>query len=251
LFLNLIYTKCEYKRKKERNGAIFIPKNEKNVLELHKNWAYGIKACNFTSELLCIKKRFSIMTKSLNIKSAALIRRIIDFHQEKSQAISLTKLYQLMYLIDFGHYALHGEVVSHFEYLRHGSELIPIGAAEYIQLAESKTTNTVSEPAVTYATANTLSDTALEVIEKTLTRLCEVSEAEIRRIIGYHHTWHFPSDDKILKLDKAVVCDFEWLDYFSHERTREDYEEDEALRRSLENNEKINEIMRRIQKIKI
>jgi len=161
-------------------------------------------------------------------------------------------LYQLLYLIDFGHYALYGEAVSELEYLRHGRELIAVGAADYIQLAESKATNIVSEPAVTYETPhNTLSDTVLEVIEKTLTRLCEESEAEISRIIGYHHTWHFPSDDKILKLDKAVVCDFEWLDYFSHERTREDYEEDEALRRRLENNEKINKTLERLGKIKV
>ena len=222
------------------------------MLELHKNWAYGIKACNFTSELLCIKKRFSIMTKSLNTKSAALIRRIIDFHQEKSQAIRLTKLYQLLYLIDFGHYALHGEAVSELEYLRHGSELIPIGAAEYIQLAESKATNIANEPAVIYETAaNTLSDTALEVIDKTLTRLCEVSEEEIGRIVGYHHTWHFPSDDKILKLDKAVICDFEWLDYFSHEKTREEYEQLEELRRKLENSERMKALEARLKRVKV
>jgi len=164
--------------------------------------------------------------------------------------MSLTKLYQLMYLIDFGHYALHGEAVSESEYLRHGRELIPIGAAEHIQLAESKATNIVSEPAVTYVNPNTLSDTALEVIEKTLARLCEVSEEEIGRTIYYHPTWII-SKGKIIDIKNAENCDFEWLDYFSHERTREDYEEDEALRRSLENNEKINEIMRRIQKIKI
>jgi len=141
-------------------------------------------------------------TQFNNKKSTTLIRRIIDFHQEKSQAISLTKLYQLLYLIDFGHYALHGEAVSELEYWRHGRELVAIGAAEYIQLAESKATNIVSEPAVTYATPhNTLSDTALEVIEKTLTRLCEVSEEEIRRIIYYHHTWAFARGGKILKID--------------------------------------------------
>lgn len=189
------------------------------------------------------------MTQSHHTKSAILIRQIIDFHQEKSQALSLTKLYQLLYLIDFGHYALHGEAVSELEYWRHGRELIPIGAAEYIQLASM--TNEVSEPAIIYATTNNiLSDTALEVMDKTLTRLCEVSEEEIGRIIYYHPTW-IVSKGKIINIKNAVNCDFEWLDYFSHERTREDYEEDEALRRSLENNEKINEIMRRIQKIKI
>jgi len=222
------------------------------VLELHKNWAYGIKACNFTSELLCIKKRFSIMTKSHNTKSAALIQRIIDFHQEKSQAISLTKLYQLLYLIDFGHYALRGEAVSEFEYLRHGRELIAIGAAEYIQLAESKATNIVSEPAATYATPhNTLSDTALEVIEKTLTRLCEVSEAEIGRIIGYHHTWNFARGGKMLDVKWAKSCDFEWVDYFSHEKDREEYELLERERRAIEGNENITRIMDELNKIKV
>lgn len=189
------------------------------------------------------------MTQSNHTKSAVLIRRIIDFHQEKSQALSLTKLYQLLYLIDFGHYALHGEAVSDFEYLRHGRELIPLGAAEYIQLTESDTTNTVNEPAVIYQTPHTLSDTALEVIEKTLRRLCEVSEEEISRTIGYQHPWIFARGGKILKIENAVVCDFEWLDYFSHERTREDYEEDEALRRSLENSDRMKALEERLKRI--
>jgi len=192
------------------------------------------------------------MTKSHHTKSAALIRRIIDFHQEKSQAISLTKLYQLLYLIDFGYYALHGEAVSHFEYLRHGRELIAVGAAEHIQLAESKATNVVSEPAVTYATANDiLSDIALEVIEKTLTRLCEVSEEEISRIIGYHHSWNFARGGKILDYKWAKSCDFEWLDYFSHEKDREEYELLERERRAIEGNENITRIMEELNKIKV
>lgn len=192
------------------------------------------------------------MTKSHNQKSATLIRRIIDFHQEKSQAISLTKLYQLLYLIDFGHYALHGEAVSHFEYLRHGRELIPIGVAAYIQLAESKAANIANEPAVIYETPNnTISDTALEVIEKTMARLCEVSEEEISRMISYHHPWIFARGGKMLKIENAVVCDFEWLDYFSHERTREDYEEDEALRRSLENSERMKTLEARLKQVNI
>jgi len=191
------------------------------------------------------------MTKSLNTKSAALVRRIIDFHQEKSQALSLTKLYQLLYLIDFGHYALHGKAVSALEYWRYGQELIPLGAAAYIQIT-FKTTNEVNEPATTYTTANnTLSDTALEVIEKTLTRLCEVSEEEIRRIIGYHHTWIFARGGKMLKIEDAVFCDFEYLEYFSHERTREDYEEDEALRRSLENSDRMKALEERLKQLSV
>jgi|GEM_PF-2798463 len=191
------------------------------------------------------------MTKSLNTKSAALIRRIIDFHQEKSQALSLTKLYQLLYLIDFGHYALHGKAVSALEYWRYGQELIPVGAAEYIQIT-FKTTNEVNEPATTYTTANnTLSDTALEVIEKTLTRLCEVSEEEIRRIIGYHHTWIFARGGKILNYKWAESCDFEWLDYFSHGKDREEYELLERERRAIEGNENITEIMEELNNIKV
>ena len=63
------------------------------------------------------------MAASLNTQSAALIDRIINFHAQQSQEISLTKLYQLLYLIDFGHCALHGVAVSHFEYFGHKNEL--------------------------------------------------------------------------------------------------------------------------------
>ena len=165
--------------------------------------------------------------------------------------MSLTKLYQLLYLIDFGHYAIYGEAVSELEYWRHGRELIPIGAAEYIQLA-SKMTNEVSEPTVIYETPkSTLPDTALEVTEKTLTRLCEVSEAEIRRTIGYHHTWNFARGGKMVDYKWAKSCDFEWLEYFSHERTREDYEQLERERRAIEGNENITRIMEELNKIKI
>lgn len=189
-----------------------------------------------------------------NTKAKALIHHIIQYFDYKSDSITLTKLYQLLYLIDFGHYALHGDAVSDLDYLKYNASLFAIGAESYIKFPQPEhSVLELKEPVTSYDASNistNFKETTLDIIQKTLHFFNDYSTKHIAKIIAYHPSWVLTQSGDILSYHLASHCDFECLGYYANEKTNEDIDELKKERLTLENNETIKSLMARIQKIK-
>lgn len=196
------------------------------------------------------------------IKIKALVSIIINSCQKEYYGIPLSKLYKILYFIDFGHYAKYNEPVSDFEYLRFKFGPVPKGLNDYLNLLEDeklidrrkKQTNYgehdifelyPDKGVVSYSFTEEETDT----IDKTLEFFKDKSGANASRKTHYQSPWITTKNGEIIPFDLAKYCDFEWLGYTYDGKSSEELQEIKHDREMFQNSERLRGLMNKIQKL--
>ncbi|MEM7659060.1 MAG: Panacea domain-containing protein [Bacteroidota bacterium] len=195
-------------------------------------------------------------------KVTSLVQQIVASCQQESFGLSLTKLYKILYFIDFGHYALYHQPVSNFEYLRFKFGPVPKGLHDYLTLLEEekvidrrKVSNPYGEHEVfelypdVHQAEYPFSPQESETIEKTLREFKQKSATTASRETHYQSPWITTSQGEIIPYDLAKYCDFSWLGYLADDKTMEEVQEIKGTRDMLRNDEEFQDLWEQIQNL--
>lgn len=177
-------------------------------------------------------------------KIKALLLFITDQFNNRSEASS-TKLNKAFYFIDFGHYALHGETITDFEYKKQKFGPIAYGLPDHLNALEidqvlNKTRVQFSlgiEPRATYIPLVQVPNLEeyftfeeIDTIRRTVDALKDRSANKDSIASHYHNSWITGKIWDTIPLEYAKSCEFPWLNYYGSDENRDDYEETQRLR---------------------
>lgn len=192
-------------------------------------------------------------------KIKSLILHLVEQCQEEETGFSLTKLYKLLYFIDFGHMALHDSTVSGLDYLKFKFGPVPRGLRDYITLLEGEKLLEQRE-AISHLFAYTVyetdqkeslngfdfSATEKQTIARTLETFREKKAKQLSEESHYQQAWVTTPNGEIIPAEKAKNCDFPWLGYYKDGKTPEDHAETEHYRELFKNSDKLKGLLNKI-----
>lgn len=193
-------------------------------------------------------------------KIKSLILHLVEQCQHEEAGISLTKLYKLLYFIDFGHKATQGSTVSGLDYLKFKFGPVPRGLKDYITLLEGEKLLEHRE-AISHLYAYTVYETDQQdnlknydfseaeklTIAKTLDTFKGKKAKNLSEESHYHQAWVTTENGEIIPTEKAGTCDFPWLGYYKDGKTPEDHAETERYRDMFRNSDRLKGLMNKIQ----
>lgn len=195
-------------------------------------------------------------------KVEELILKIISFLQKTSFGASKTKIYKLMYFLDFGNYATTGSSITQLPYLKFKFGPVPLGIHTLLEAMEDNDLLRIKKVSdyygnhLVYETQESANkyfkfdwqEQELSAIKKTLVYFKEFSASQISKESHHQYAWVCAKNAKIISYEDAKFADYEWLDYY-HNKSKDDFQEDQKTRQILNENDEIDELMASIQKL--
>lgn len=195
-------------------------------------------------------------------KVEELIIKIISFLQKTSFGASKTKIYKLMYFLDFGSYATTGNAITQLPYLKFKFGSVPLGvhtlldAMEENELLRIKKISDHYGNHVVYEIQKAVNEYSkfdwqekeLDIIGKTLSYFRDFSASQISKESHHQYAWVRANNAKVISYEDAKFADYEWLNYY-YDKSKEDFQEDQKTRQMVNESDEIDELMASIQKL--
>ncbi|MEM1320892.1 MAG: Panacea domain-containing protein [Bacteroidota bacterium] len=190
-----------------------------------------------------------------------VILHLIAFYQSESKGISITKLYKLLYFIDFGHYALNQSSITKLNYLKFKYGPVPFGVDTLLKSMEENgllNKQWISDSydghylfkaeQKDYLKGLDLNEKEQATIEKTARAFLDSSATEASEETHYHYSWLSTDNGKIIAYETAQHCDFPWLGYYNN-KSEEEFKEIQNSRNTIKKSPTINKLFDKIQKL--
>ncbi|MEM1325762.1 MAG: Panacea domain-containing protein [Bacteroidota bacterium] len=200
-----------------------------------------------------------MMTDIQKQKIEQLLIHLIHALQDSKAGVTKTKLYKLLYFLDFGHYAKYDRSITNLSYLKFRFGPVPMGVDTLLKLMEEnewiqrqwKSDRYDGHSIYKSSTVNPSNDwsaTEKETIEATIQHFKNTYAFQVSRETHHHYSWISTDNGKIIDYEKSKFCDFEWLDYF-YNKTKEEYLEDQQTRKLLDESEEMDQLMNSLQNL--
>lgn len=202
------------------------------------------------------------MTDIQKQKIEQLLIHLIEALQDTKAGITKTKLYKLLYFLDFGHYAKYDHSITELSYLKFRFGPVPIGVDTLLKLMEENDMIMRQWKSDKYdghsiykvskqKQSNRFEDWDGEekkVIDATIHYFKNTYAFQASRETHHHYSWISTENGKVINYEKSKFCDFEWLNYF-YDKTKEEYMEDKKTRQLLDESEEIDQLMNSLQNL--
>ncbi len=208
-------------------------------------------------ELLQLKKDVNTAIETNN-RIPQLLHYLIDHFEKIENPLSKNELQGLVYLIDFGHYALYEQSITGFTYQKTSDSPFAVRIEEALKELEEKgilmfnsTTSgdvLVSRKPARFFKSLHLSKTEKDTIQKALAYFEDKEDLDFFKEIQYHFAWIAPKVGEIIAYEKAKFCDFEWLDYF-YDKSKKEFEELKQSREAWNQDADIQDVLTQIKNL--
>ncbi len=208
-------------------------------------------------ELQQLKKDVNIAIK-INQKNRLLLQYLIGYFKGVEKVINTNQFNALLYLIDFGHYALHEKSITEFTYQKNESNsfpvpleleevLVPLYNKVVFKSRDSNGTDSILsvEKSPSFGSLY-LTKEERETINKTLNYFQDKDDFE--KEARYHYSWVSTKLNEGISYEKARFCDFRWLGYF-YDKTQEEFDEINRSREEWSEDKDIGDLLKQIQKL--
>ncbi|MGB1241854.1 MAG: type II toxin-antitoxin system antitoxin SocA domain-containing protein [Chitinophagales bacterium] len=208
-------------------------------------------------ELQRLKKDVNRTIKA-HQKIPQLLQYLIGYFKGIEEALNTHQLNALLYLIDFGHYALYEKSITGFTYQKSSAYPFSPNLKDLLKLLKNKEILTKIkvdgdkfilnvENAPSFKKLR-LSKQEKKTIKKTLNYFEELDDFDFSKEIQYHYSWFSTDNGEVMDYEKSKHCTFEWLDYYQ-DNDKEAYEEAKETRKLLSQNDEINDLFKQIQNL--
>ena len=193
-------------------------------------------------------------------KIVQLILYVIKTCEKEWTGITIMKLYKILYFIDFGFYATQGKSITNLNYLRFTYGPVPMGLNDYLKIMEDNgdidkkdIMTEKGEKTVYIAMKNgklkpsLFPESEIELINVTLEALKNQFAKTASIKTHYHHSWITTNKGEIIPYETSKFCDFEWLNYYSQDKNKQDFKEVESTRKLFRSSDRLQGLMAQVQ----
>lgn len=231
------------------------------VLRYAFQWK-SFECCNLGPGNSVFNKKITLTQQKVE-KVEVLLEYIVRGLQESVRGVNLTKLYKLLYFVDFGAFATTGKPIAGLDYLRFQFGPVPIGVRDILSYMveagkmKTETRNSKYGNHDVYETINPSNEqlndlyepAELVVVNQALDYFTSSYAKQLSQETHFHASWVLTQPYKIIPYELAKSCDFDFLGYYKS-GNKEDYLETQSTRRTIKNSSALQDLMENIQQLK-